>query len=93
MRDADPAQVSQRALQRGFRQVGSLGSGSHFLEVQVIEDVYDHEAATAFGLHRGRVCVMIHCGSRGLGHQICCITSGRCSRRCPDTGSMSRTDS
>ena len=65
------AQVSQRALQRGFRQVGSLGSGNHFLEVQVIEDVYDHEAATAFGLHRGRVCVMIHCGSRGLGHQIC----------------------
>lgn len=71
VRDADPAQVSQRALQRGFRQVGSLGSGNHFLEVQVIEDVYDREAATAFGLRRDRVGVMIHCGSRGLGHQIC----------------------
>ena len=69
--DADPAQVSDRALQRGLGQVGSLGSGNHFLEVQVVEDVYDEPAAAAFGLARGQVCVMIHCGSRGLGHQIC----------------------
>jgi len=68
---ADPTQVSERALERGFRQVGSLGSGNHFLEVQVVEEVYDSAAAAAFGLHTDQVCVMIHCGSRGLGHQIC----------------------
>jgi tRNA-splicing ligase RtcB len=68
---ADPAHVSQRAMQRGFRQVGSLGSGNHFLEVQVVEDIYDPAVAAAFGLRAGQVCVMIHCGSRGLGHQIC----------------------
>jgi len=69
--DADPGQVSERAMERGFGQVGSLGSGNHFLEVQAVEDVYDERAAAAMGLHRGQVCVMIHCGSRGLGHQIC----------------------
>ena len=68
---ADPRQVSDRALERGLRQVGSLGSGNHFLEVQVVERIFDPTAAEAFGLHVGRVCVMIHCGSRGLGHQIC----------------------
>ncbi|MBX6387459.1 MAG: RtcB family protein [Frankia sp.] len=69
--DADPAQVSERAMARGLGQVGSLGSGNHFLELQVVESVYDPALADAFGLTRGRVCVMIHCGSRGLGHQIC----------------------
>ncbi|MEU4773877.1 RtcB family protein [Micromonospora sp. NPDC023644] len=69
--DADPARVSERAIERGARQVGSLGSGNHFLEVQAVEEVYDDAAATAFGLRPGQVCVMIHCGSRGLGHQIC----------------------
>ncbi|RZU75702.1 tRNA-splicing ligase RtcB [Micromonospora kangleipakensis] len=69
--DANPAQVSERAVERGARQVGSLGSGNHFLEVQVVEDVYDEAVASAFGLRAGQVCVMIHCGSRGLGHQIC----------------------
>lgn len=69
--DADPAQVSARACERGEGQVGSLGSGNHFLEVQVVDAVYDAAAAGAFGLSIGRVCVMIHCGSRGLGHQIC----------------------
>lgn len=68
---ADPAQVSQRALERGLQQVGSLGSGNHFLEVQVVEHIHDANVAAVFGLHRGQVCVMIHCGSRGLGHQIC----------------------
>ena len=67
----DPAAVSDRARQRGRRQVGSLGSGNHFLEVQVVDVVYDDAVAAAFGLHRGQVCVMIHCGSRGLGHQVC----------------------
>ena len=68
---ADPGRVSQRALDRGLRQVGSLGSGNHFLEVQVVGSVSDGAAAAAFGLAAGQVCVMIHCGSRGLGHQIC----------------------
>lgn len=69
--DADPAQVSDRAVQRGLRQVGSLGSGNHFLEVQRVAEVHDAQAARAFGLEHGQICVMIHCGSRGLGHQIC----------------------
>ncbi|MGA5702796.1 RtcB family protein [Peterkaempfera bronchialis] len=68
---ADPGQVGERALERGLHQVGSLGSGNHFLEVQRVAEVYDAPVATAFGLHPGQVCVMIHCGSRGLGHQIC----------------------
>ncbi|WP_319460739.1 RtcB family protein [Micromonospora sp. RTP1Z1] len=69
--DANPAQVSDRAVERGAHQVGSLGSGNHFLEVQAVEEVYDEAVASAFGLRTGQVCVMIHCGSRGLGHQIC----------------------
>lgn len=69
--DADPAQVSERARKRGSRQVGSLGSGNHFLEIQEVETVHDPHVAAAFGLELGQVCVMIHCGSRGLGHQIC----------------------
>ncbi|WP_308438755.1 RtcB family protein [Streptomyces chromofuscus] len=68
---ADPSQVGQRAADRGLKQVGSLGSANHFLEVQAVDRVYDAETATAFGLHQGQVCVMIHCGSRGLGHQVC----------------------
>jgi tRNA-splicing ligase RtcB len=69
--DADPGQVSARAVERGLEQVGSLGSGNHFLEVQAVEEVLDEPAAEAFGLRAGQVCVMIHTGSRGLGHQIC----------------------
>ncbi|MCW3845383.1 RtcB family protein [Micromonospora yasonensis] len=69
--DANPAQVSERAVERGARQVGSLGSGNHFLEVQAVEEIYDESVAAAFGLRANQVCVMIHCGSRGLGHQIC----------------------
>jgi tRNA-splicing ligase RtcB (3'-phosphate/5'-hydroxy nucleic acid ligase) len=69
--DADPDQVSSRAVERGRRQVGSLGSGNHFLEVQAVDQVFDPVAAEVFGLVDGQVCVMIHCGSRGLGHQIC----------------------
>jgi len=68
---ADPAQVSGRAMDRGLHQVGSLGSGNHFLEVQAVEQIFDRAAAEAFGLGDGQVCVMIHCGSRGLGHQVC----------------------
>lgn len=69
--DADPGQVSTRATERGLRQVGSLGSGNHFLEVQVVDEVYDVVTAQRFGLSHNQICVMIHCGSRGLGHQIC----------------------
>jgi tRNA-splicing ligase RtcB len=69
--DADPAQVSDRAVQRGQGQVGSLGSGNHFLEVQAVDEVHDEAVAAAFGLRAGQVVVMIHSGSRGLGHQIC----------------------
>ncbi|MEO3801838.1 RtcB family protein [Nonomuraea sp. B1E8] len=69
--DADVSQVGVRAMERGLNQVGSLGSGNHFLEVQAVQEVYDEAVAAAFGLSRGQVCVMIHCGSRGLGHQIC----------------------
>jgi tRNA-splicing ligase RtcB len=69
--DADVTRVSERARERGFEQVGSLGSANHFLEVQQVAEVYDETVAAAFGLVPGQVCVMIHCGSRGLGHQIC----------------------
>ncbi|WP_306192299.1 RtcB family protein [Streptomyces sp. MK5] len=69
--DADVTQVGERARERGLGQVGSLGSANHFLEVQQVAEVYDEKAAAVFGIARDQVCVMIHCGSRGLGHQIC----------------------
>ncbi len=69
--DADPDKVSQRAKQRGGDQCGTLGSGNHFLEVQVVEEVFDRRAAEVMGLEEGLVCVMIHSGSRGLGYQVC----------------------
>ncbi|TMR94647.1 RtcB family protein [Nonomuraea basaltis] len=69
--DADPAAIGARARERGARQVGSLGSGNHFLEVEAVAEIYDEAIAQAYGLWPGRVCVMIHTGSRGLGHQIC----------------------
>ncbi len=68
---ASPARVSERARARGAGQLGSLGSGNHFLEVQEVDEVFDATAADVFGVHPGQVCVMIHCGSRGLGHQVC----------------------
>lgn len=71
MTDADTAAVSSKARQRGIPQGGTLGSGNHFLEVQVVREIYDPDAARAFGLREGQVCCMIHCGSRGLGHQVC----------------------
>ncbi len=71
MAGADPAQVSDRAKARGRDQLGTIGSGNHFLEVQRVEKVFDDETARAFGLAEDRAAVMIHCGSRGLGHQVC----------------------
>jgi tRNA-splicing ligase RtcB len=68
---ADPSQLSARAKERGRPQVGSLGAGNHFLEIDVIEEVYDPEVADAFGLWENQIVVQIHCGSRGFGHQVC----------------------
>jgi tRNA-splicing ligase RtcB len=70
MRGADPAQVSEQAKKRQRDEMGTLGSGNHYLEIQLVTDVYAAEIAAAFGLQVGDVVVSIHCGSRGLGHQI-----------------------
>ncbi len=71
MAGADPSAVSPRAKQRGGPQLGTLGSGNHFIEIQEVEAIYDAEAARAFGLFEGQLILSIHSGSRGLGHQVC----------------------
>ena len=72
LEQADPDAVSPQAKQRGRGQVGTLGSGNHFLEVQVVDQIYDVNAASAMGIdHPGQVVLFVHCGSRGLGHQVC----------------------
>jgi tRNA-splicing ligase RtcB len=71
MDGADPARVSDRAKQRGRTQIGTLGSGNHFLEVQYVQKIFEPEVAAAFGLRENQIVVLIHCGSRGLGHQVC----------------------
>lgn len=68
---ADPSLISDHAKQRALDQLGTLGSGNHFLEIQRVEEIYDEQVAAVFGLEVGAVTVMIHCGSRGLGHQTC----------------------
>ena len=68
---ADPDTVSPQAKQRGRPQLGTLGSGNHFMEVQYVESIHDAAAAQAYGLEEGQVVVLIHSGSRGLGHQVC----------------------
>ncbi len=68
---ADPSLVSERAKTRGADQLGTLGSGNHFLEVQRVEEIFDATIAQAFGLFQDQIVIMIHCGSRGLGHQTC----------------------
>ena len=71
MKDADGSRVSSRAMERGSPQLGTLGSGNHFLEIQKVDRIFDPETARAFGLDgEGQILVMIHCGSRGLGHQV-----------------------
>ncbi len=69
---ADASKVSERAIDRGFNQIGTLGSGNHYLEIQVVreENIFDNELAQAFGLVPGQIVVMFHCGSRGFGHQV-----------------------
>jgi len=71
LQGADPSLVSERATERGASQLGTLGSGNHFLEIQYVEKIFDEKAASVFGLFEGQVTVMIHTGSRGLGHQVC----------------------
>ena len=68
---ADPGKVSHRARERGRPQLGSLGAGNHFIEIDLVDQVFDPEAAGIMGLQEGRLAVQIHCGSRGFGHQIC----------------------
>lgn len=71
MKDADPSHLSPRAFERGIPQLGTLGAGNHFLEIQKVSEIYDQEVAKIFGIHSlGQILVMIHCGSRGLGHQV-----------------------
>ena len=70
---ADPSKVSDKAIKRGFDQLGTLGSGNHYLEIQEVkaENIYDKEAAKVMGITKaGQIVIMVHCGSRGFGHQI-----------------------
>jgi tRNA-splicing ligase RtcB len=71
MPEADPDAVSDRALERGRKQLGTLGSGNHFLEVGCVDTVYEPETAAAFGISEGQVTLLLHTGSRGFGHQVC----------------------
>jgi tRNA-splicing ligase RtcB len=71
MAGADPEKISDRAMERGKQQLGTLGSGNHFLEIEVVEEIFDPVAAAAFGLEQDQIAVMIHSGSRGLGYQVC----------------------
>jgi tRNA-splicing ligase RtcB len=71
MDNADPNKVSDRARKRGAPQLGSLGSGNHFLEIQKVAEIHDEEAAKRMGIELGQVTILTHCGSRGFGHQIC----------------------
>ena len=69
--NADPNKVSDKARKRGAPQLGSLGSGNHFLEIQKVSEIHDEEAANRMGIKEGTITILIHCGSRGFGHQVC----------------------
>lgn len=71
MNGADPSKITRRAVERGVQQLGTLGAGNHFLEIQEVEEIYDQNAADIFKLEKEQITVMIHTGSRGLGYQIC----------------------
>lgn len=71
LQGADPEKISQRAMDRGSTQLGTLGSGNHFIEVDIVAEIYDAEAARAMGINKGELSIQIHTGSRGFGHQIC----------------------
>ncbi len=68
---ADSSKVSDKAKKRGIPQLGSLGSGNHFLEIQVVDEIYNEEVAKVYGLEKGMIVIMVHTGSRGCGHQVC----------------------
>ncbi|MEA3560597.1 MAG: intein-containing RctB family protein [Candidatus Omnitrophota bacterium] len=71
LKGADPSKLSERALERGRGQAGTLGSGNHFVEIQVIDEIYDEQICSRLNLARGLITIMIHSGSRGLGYQVC----------------------
>ena len=71
LKNADPDAVSEEAIARGRDQLGSLGSGNHFLELDIVDEIFEPDVADVFGLEQGNLCVFIHSGSRGFGHQIC----------------------
>ena len=85
IKNADSRKVSQKARARGRNQLGTLGSGNHFLEVQYVDEIFDKEAAKAFGLGKGQVTVLIHTGSRGLGHQTASDYIHRMENESPDS--------
>ncbi len=85
METADSSAVSEKAKKRGRKQLATLGSGNHFLEIQAVDEIFDKEVAEAFGFTEpGQVVVMIHCGSRGLGHQVCSDYLRKMERTYPD---------
>ncbi len=86
LRSAEPREVSESARKRGLKQLGTLGSGNHFLEVQVVDQVFHDEFARVLGLEPGRVVVMLHTGSRGLGHQVATDFIQRMDRRLQESG-------
>lgn len=84
LENAKPSYVSDKAKARGRSQVGTLGAGNHFLEVQTVDKIFDRKVAGTYGLEEGQVVVMIHCGSRGLGHQVCSDYLREMERTYPD---------
>jgi len=70
MKDADAGKVSEKAMNRGIGQLGTLGAGNHFLEVQYVDEIFDEKIAKKMGIQKNQIMIMIHCGSRGLGHQV-----------------------
>jgi tRNA-splicing ligase RtcB (3'-phosphate/5'-hydroxy nucleic acid ligase) len=70
MKEANAEKVSERAVKRGIGQIGTLGAGNHFLEIQYVDEIFDEKIAKEFGIKKGQITIMIHCGSRGLGHQV-----------------------
>ncbi|MBU2523124.1 MAG: RtcB family protein [Nanoarchaeota archaeon] len=85
MKGADAKKVSNEAKNRGFKQLATLGSGNHFLEIQYVDEIFDEKVAKTFGItKKGQVMVMIHCGSRGLGHQVCSDYLREMERQLPE---------
>lgn len=86
IKEADIATVTPRSWKRGLEQLGTLGSGNHFLEIGYVDEVFDPKAAEAFGLKKAQVTLMIHCGSRGFGYQICNDYLGKIGQACAKYG-------